>query len=751
MPEAVSSGSAVVKSVADYDAVSSQPGLVVIDVYSKFAGPCEAIVAAQKKWKSSYGELLKFHQAECDDIASLDAFHNKSMPTFLIFANGVLVDIVQGVNTPYLETFLGKAVELLKAEKLIPAYNGPLSLTGFNAAPVATEAGITAKRPSTAADKLNSTNTLASSAPDGQQQVLMIIKPNAVTKASEILEIIRVEGFTIAEQKSTVLTKKLAKQLYAEHDGKPFFDNLVQYMISGTVIALRLFRADAVEKLRSMMGPANGSRAREDAPTSLRGRFGSDGLRNGIHGSASVYAADRELAMLFSEDVKPVLEPYSTRFKVAPCVEKVVLVVRPEVVGFTTLGASQVTSLTNLAPGKSLSLSGLQSAHKSIHDLNTVLPESDISSLDTVVHDVLLAGLKIVATEQTVIRREHLAHILHNLSDDIVELWSSGTSVILLLSGDHAYEVVKNLVGPLSPEQAKATAPDCLCARFGANENQPGFFIAPDKIESAKLVDVFFPTSTEGQAIEKSPSSMLMENTFALLKPDVSQSKTADEIIEVLKENGFFINQQRQLTLTESQVRELYSEHAEKSFFRDISDFMTGGPVTILGLSRANAIVGLRELMGPADPERAKESAPKSIRARFGTSIVSNAMYGADSLFKAQHDLNYFLAPPNAADGPTAYPPAQNLELPDPSPLDQQKSKSASHNSLTKVKNALGLSKKSQSIEKTNEKGLTPQPPKESNSKLSSLKKLGSATLGKKSSSSNVKKSNASIGIKKSE
>ena len=88
-------------------------------------------------------------------------------------------------------------------------------------------------------------------------------------------------------------------EFYAEHEGKPFFEKLTQFMSSGPVVALALSRQGAIAGWRELMGPTNSHTARETVPSCLRARFGTDQTKNACHGSDSKESAARELRFYF--------------------------------------------------------------------------------------------------------------------------------------------------------------------------------------------------------------------------------------------------------------------------------------------------------------------------------------------------------------------------------------------------------------------------------------------------------------------
>jgi nucleoside-diphosphate kinase len=83
------------------------------------------------------------------------------------------------------------------------------------------------------------------------------------------------------------MTLKDAQEFYAEHKGKPFFDDLTKFITSDFVVGLELVHDDPVARWRALLGPTNCQVARVEAPKSIRGLFGTEGVRNAAHGSDS--------------------------------------------------------------------------------------------------------------------------------------------------------------------------------------------------------------------------------------------------------------------------------------------------------------------------------------------------------------------------------------------------------------------------------------------------------------------------------
>jgi nucleoside-diphosphate kinase len=114
-----------------------------------------------------------------------------------------------------------------------------------------------------------------------------MIKPDAFSNLGHIVQAIEEDGFLIASLKMTQFTRNQAETFYAEHRGKPFFEGLIQFMTSGPVIGLELVQENAIRRWRALLGPTNTQTAKEQAPNSLRARFGTNGTKNACHGSDS--------------------------------------------------------------------------------------------------------------------------------------------------------------------------------------------------------------------------------------------------------------------------------------------------------------------------------------------------------------------------------------------------------------------------------------------------------------------------------
>lgn len=132
-----------------------------------------------------------------------------------------------------------------------------------------------------------------------------------------------------------------------------------------------------------------------------------------------------------------------------------------------------------------------------------------------------------------------------------------------------------------------------------------------------------------------------MQRTLSIIKPDAMQAGKAGEIIAMLQSKGFAIVALRRLRLTKQQAEGFYQVHRERSFFDELSTFMSQGPIIVMALEAEEAITKYREVIGVTDPEKA---APGTIRQLFGTDVQQNAVHGSDGPATAATEIAYFFA-----------------------------------------------------------------------------------------------------------
>jgi len=130
------------------------------------------------------------------------------------------------------------------------------------------------------------------------ERTLFIVKPDAVQRnlIGRIVAHVEERGFRVVEARFTQLTREECQTFYGEHVGKPFFNELVQYMTSGPVLLTCLERENAVATLREVIGATDPAQAAEGT---IRKLYAESKGRNSVHASDSPASADREVKLFF--------------------------------------------------------------------------------------------------------------------------------------------------------------------------------------------------------------------------------------------------------------------------------------------------------------------------------------------------------------------------------------------------------------------------------------------------------------------
>jgi nucleoside-diphosphate kinase len=132
------------------------------------------------------------------------------------------------------------------------------------------------------------------------ERTLILVKPDAFARGltGEIIRRFENKGLKITALRHMQVTEDLAKQHYAEHEGKPFFGELVDFITSGPIVAMVLEGGQAIRAARQVIGATN---PLEAAPGSIRGDFAIEVGQNMVHGSDSPESGEREAKLFFPE------------------------------------------------------------------------------------------------------------------------------------------------------------------------------------------------------------------------------------------------------------------------------------------------------------------------------------------------------------------------------------------------------------------------------------------------------------------
>ena len=119
-----------------------------------------------------------------------------------------------------------------------------------------------------------------------------------------------------------------------------------------------------------------------------------------------------------------------------------------------------------------------------------------------------------------------------------------------------------------------------------------------------------------------------MDRTLILVKPDAFERGLTGEVIARFERKGLKIVALKHMTVEREMAEQHYAEHAEKPFFGELVDFITGGPLVAMVLEGHEAVAAARQVIGATNP---LEAAPGSIRGDFGLEVQTNLVHGSDS------------------------------------------------------------------------------------------------------------------------
>lgn len=131
------------------------------------------------------------------------------------------------------------------------------------------------------------------------EHTFIMIKPDGVRRrlVGEVIGRLERKGLTLEKMRMLTVDEDLARRHYAEHVEKAFFPDLLDFITSGSVVAMEWSGPSAIEAARTLMGPTNPVTA---PPGSIRGDFALEITENIVHGSDSVESAQRELSIWFT-------------------------------------------------------------------------------------------------------------------------------------------------------------------------------------------------------------------------------------------------------------------------------------------------------------------------------------------------------------------------------------------------------------------------------------------------------------------
>ena len=126
--------------------------------------------------------------------------------------------------------------------------------------------------------------------------------------------------------------------------------------------------------------------------------------------------------------------------------------------------------------------------------------------------------------------------------------------------------------------------------------------------------------------------------TFTMIKPEAVAANNIGGIISMIEDGGFRVVSLKKVQLSKQRAGEFYAVHKDRPFYKELVDYMSGGPIIAAILEKDNAVADFRELIGATNPADAAEG---TIRKIYATSLAENAVHGSDSDDNAKIEANF--------------------------------------------------------------------------------------------------------------
>lgn len=375
--------------------------------------------------------------------------------------------------------------------------------------------------------------------PTGEEEV------RDTTKDAAIIDRIESAGFTVVEKKRFLMSKATAQQFYAEHAGKPFFDDLVESMSSAPVIALVLEKEGAVASWRELMGPTDPAEAykmevdKAPAPAApaegdgeeggeegeapapkepsydmsawcLRAVFGDrdNKTNNATHGSDSETSSLRERALIFPGPTSLGRIAFTT--KNADDTIKAAEAAGFVVVGSRANGAESIVTVDILgdvdaeaalaasASAGLFAVGGTPEGGKVERTLALIKPGTADEHEQAIKDTIAAWGFEVLNERRLQLSAERAAefyaeHAGKPFFDGLVAYMSEGPIVALVLARSSAIKAWRQLIGPTNSATARAEAPKSLRGRFGVDGTRNACHGSDSTASSNRECAFFFP------------------------------------------------------------------------------------------------------------------------------------------------------------------------------------------------------------------------------------------------------------------
>jgi len=196
----------------------------------------------------------------------------------------------------------------------------------------------------------------------------------------------------------------------------------------------------------------------------------------------------------------------------------------------------------------------------------------------------------------------------------------------------------RKLIGPTDSEKAKREAPKSLRALFGTDGRKNAVHGSDSKDNANRELDLFFGPQTKLRSV-----ALLNNCACLVIKPHIIADGHAGKIIDILLAQGFEISAMEMFYLNKTTAEEFFDVYkGVLPEYAGIIEHISSGPIIALEVRQEDAVNQLRALVGPSDPEIAKELRPNTLRAKFGIDRVKNALHCTDLVEDGVLEVQYF-------------------------------------------------------------------------------------------------------------
>jgi nucleoside diphosphate kinase len=286
-----------------------KPTIEVFDVYSGWAGPCNAITSTFKRIKLELNDDVTFCQVKADEIEDLKDYRDNSCPFFLFYNHGVFVDLVQGVNASLIEKKIKQQIENEK-----------------NNVPRVLFVPEKKEKPKTPL-KLKKEKKIE------KEYVIAILKPEVLRNdiIEKIIEMFMKNSFAIEEKKDVELTPEQVSVIYSDMpDDDPLKAKHIEYMSSNPCLAFLLAREDPFNLLSELSGPENPAVAKEESPESIRSLYGADEIKNAIYCSKNSASVLRDTEILFPDRFNEIKQQQEKLKVISSRIQYTLILIKPD-------------------------------------------------------------------------------------------------------------------------------------------------------------------------------------------------------------------------------------------------------------------------------------------------------------------------------------------------------------------------------------------------------------------------------------